>query len=102
MSEKITPYDPAEYLDSEESVAAFMEDAFASGDAGFIAHALGVVARARGMTEIARESGLTREHLYKSFSENGNPTLKTLLALLNALKITVHCSPASVQSPATV
>jgi probable addiction module antidote protein len=64
-----------------------MTEALASGDTGYIAHALGVVARARGMAQIAAETGLSREQLYRSFSENGNPTLKTTLAVMKALGI---------------
>jgi probable addiction module antidote protein len=85
MSVHLTPYDPAEDLSSEEAIAIFMDEAFASEDAGYIAHALGVVARAKGMTQIAHETGLSREQLYRSFSANGNPTLKTTLAVMKAL-----------------
>jgi probable addiction module antidote protein len=87
MAEKLTTFDPAEGLTSNESIAAFMAEAFASEDAGYIAHALGVVARAKGMTQIANETGLSREQLYRSFSENGNPTLKTTIAVMKALGI---------------
>ena len=55
MGEKLTTYDPAEDLLSDEAIAVFMEEAFKTGDAGYLAHALGVVARAKGMTEIAKE-----------------------------------------------
>jgi probable addiction module antidote protein len=85
MAEKLTPYDPAEDLTSDTSVAIFMAEAFETEDAGYIAHALGVVARAKGMTQIANETGLSREQLYRSFSENGNPTLKTTIAVMKAL-----------------
>lgn len=87
MTEKLTPFDPAEGLTSDEAIAAFMADAFESNDAGYIAHALGVVARAKGMAQIAGQTGLSREQLYRSFSENGNPTLKTTLAVMKALGI---------------
>ncbi len=85
MSEQLTNYDPAEDLTSHEAVASFMAEAFESNDAAYIAHALGVVARAKGMAQIAGETGLSREQLYRSFSENGNPTLKTTLAVMKAL-----------------
>lgn len=62
-----------------------MSEALSTNDAGYIAHALGVVARAKGMTRVAKATGLSREQLYRSFSEEGNPTLKTTLALLSAL-----------------
>ncbi len=87
MAEKLTTYDPAEDLTSDEAIAVFMAEAFETGDAAYIAHALGVVARAKGMADIAKETGLSREQLYRSFSENGNPTLKTTLAVMKALGI---------------
>ena len=85
MTEKLTPYDPAEELVSDTAIATFMAEAFETEDAGYIAHALGVVARAKGMSEIARDTGLSREQLYRSFSAKGNPTLKTTLAVMKAL-----------------
>ena len=85
VSEKLSSYDPAEDLGSAEAIASFMAQVFETNDAAYIAHALGVVARAKGMTQIAGETGLSREQLYRSFSENGNPTLKTTLAVMNAL-----------------
>lgn len=87
MTSKLTPYDPAEDLASDDAIAVFMAEAFATEDARYIAHALGVVARAKGMTQIARETGLSREQLYRSFGENGNPTLKTTIAVMKALGI---------------
>ena len=94
MAEKLTTFDPAELLTSDEAAAAFMADAFESGDTGYIAHALGVVARARGMSEIAKETGLSREQLYRSFSDRGNPTLKTTLAVMRALGIELTAKAA--------
>ena len=87
MAEKLTTYDPAEDLTSDEAIAIFMVEAFQTNDAGYIAHALGVAARAKGMAQIAGKTGLSREQLYRSFSENGNPTLKTTLAVMKALGI---------------
>ena len=87
MGEKLTTFDPAEDLGSDEAIALFMDEAFRTGDVGYIAHALGVVARAKGMTQIATETGLSREQLYRSFSETGNPTLKTTLAVMKALGV---------------
>lgn len=87
MAEKLTPYDPAEDLSSDEAIAIFMAEAFQTNDAGYIAHALGVVARAKGMAQIASQTGLSREQLYRSFSEHGNPTLKTTLAVMKAMGI---------------
>ncbi|HEV7158066.1 MAG TPA: addiction module antidote protein [Caulobacteraceae bacterium] len=97
MGEKLTPFDPAEGLMSDEAIAAFMEEAFKTEDAGYIAHAVGVVARAKGMTQIANETGLSREQLYRSFSEAGNPTLKTTLAVMKALGISLTATPAKAR-----
>ncbi len=85
MDEPLYDYDPAAALDSPEAIEMFMVDAFETGDAAYIAKALGVVARAKGMTQIACETGLSREQLYRSFSERGNPTLKTTLVVMRAL-----------------
>jgi len=87
MAEKLTTYDPAAALVDSEQMAFFMADALETGDAAYIAKALGVVARAKGMTQIAKDTGLSREQLYRSFSETGNPTLKTTLAVMRALGI---------------
>jgi probable addiction module antidote protein len=96
MAKKPKVFDPAAYLDSDEAIATFVAEAFETNDAGYIAHAIGVVARAKGMTQIAGETGLSREQLYRSFSENGNPTLKTTLAVMNALGVKLA---AKVQVP---
>jgi probable addiction module antidote protein len=87
MAENLTSYDPAEDLVSDTAIATFMAEAFETEDAGYIAHALGVVARAKGMAQIATQTGLSREQLYRSFSANGNPTLKTTIAVMKALGI---------------
>ncbi|MDP9770020.1 putative addiction module antidote protein [Kosakonia cowanii] len=84
---KLTPYDPAAALVNDEAIALFMADALETGDAAHIARALGVIARAKGMSDIAAETGLSREQLYRSFSEKGNPTLKTTLSVMKALGI---------------
>jgi probable addiction module antidote protein len=87
MAERLTNYDPAEDLGSDDAIAVFMAEAFQTNDATYIAHALGVVARAKGMAQIAGQTGLSREQLYRSFSEKGNPTLKTTLAVMKALGV---------------
>jgi probable addiction module antidote protein len=87
MTEKLTPFDHAEGLDSEEAIAGYMAGAFETGDAGFVAYALEVVTHAKGMTQIAKETGLSREQLYRSFSENGNPALKSTLAVMKSLGV---------------
>jgi probable addiction module antidote protein len=83
--EKITDFDLADMLKTDVAIEAFLADAFETGDARHIASALGVVARAKGMSRIARETGLAREQLYKSLSEAGNPTLETTLAVMKAV-----------------
>lgn len=93
MKELIYDYDPAAALENQEAIAIFMADAFETGDATYIAKALGVVARAKGMTEIANQTGLSREQLYRSFSEQGNPTLKTTLAVMKAVGIDITAKP---------
>ena len=95
MTGKLTPYDPAEDLSSDQAVADFMAGAFETNDPGFIAHALGVVARAKGMTQIASQTGLSREQLYRSFSADGNPTLRTTLAVMKALGTALSAKPAA-------
>ncbi len=86
---KTEPFDAARYLTSPEAQAELLNDALASGDAAYVAQALGVIARARGMTEVAREAGVTREALYKALSENGDPRLTTLLGVTRALGVTL-------------
>jgi len=98
MGEKLTTYDPAEDLQSDEAIAVFMGEAFRTEDAGYIAHALGVVARAKGMTQIANETGLSREQLYRSFSASGNPTLKTTIAVMKALGIELTAKPTTKEN----
>lgn len=85
MTLQVFPFDPANYLETEEDILYFLEAAMEGNDAKHIASTLGDVARSKGMTEIARKSGLGRQALYNALSENGNPTLETLIAVLNAL-----------------
>ena len=93
MRENILPYDPADALESEETIEVFLNDALESGDVGYIAHAIGIVARARGMSRVAEETGLAREALYRSFSEEGNPSLKSTLAVLKSLGLGLAARP---------
>lgn len=87
--EQTKPFDPARYLTSHEAQQELLSDAFASGNAAYIADALGTIARARGMTEVARTAGVTREALYKALSEDGDPRLTTLLGVARALGVTL-------------
>lgn len=82
---KTRPFDPAKYLGTPEAIAAYLDDAFESGDAKVIADALGVVARASGMAQVAKSAGLGRESLYKALSADGNPELATVVKVLGAL-----------------
>ncbi len=84
---KLSKYDIADYLDDddEEVVTAYLDLAFESGDISRIAAALGNVARAKGMTKIAKATGLSREQLYKSLSAEGRPELATVLKVMTAL-----------------
>lgn len=93
MTDKLTSYDPANALVDEEEIAFFIADAFETGDASYIANALGVVARAKGMTDIATQTGLSKEQLSYSFSESGNLTLKNTLAVMRAIGLDITTKP---------
>lgn len=82
---KVRPFDPAEHLQTEEDILYYLEAAMEGNDPKHIASALGDVARSKGMSEIARKAKVGRQALYSSLSENGNPTLETLVGVLNAL-----------------
>lgn len=89
MTLKTTLWDPSEYLDSPASIAAYLEAAFEDGDPALIAAALGDIARAMGMTQLASRAGVTREALYKALSATGDPRLSTFLGVMKALGITL-------------
>lgn len=89
-----TPFDPAELLDSAEAQAEYLSLAMQDGDVAEVAHALGVVARARGMSNVARDAGLGRESLYKALSETGNPELGTVLKVLQGMGLRLAVHPA--------
>ncbi|PJX20085.1 putative addiction module antidote protein (plasmid) [Advenella sp. S44] len=95
MAEKFTKFDPAALLETDDDIAVFMADALETGDSGYIAKALGVIARAKGMAQIAEETGLSRQQLYRSFSDQGNPTLKTTLAVMKALGVQLTAKHAA-------
>ncbi len=82
---KTIPWDSGAYLRTDEDVADYLEAVFEDGDPALVAHALGIVARAKGMTKIARAAGLGRESLYRALSRDGNPELATVLKVLRAL-----------------
>ncbi len=82
---KTLPWDAADYLKTDESIAEYLEAALADGDPALIAAALGDIARAKGMTQVARDAGLGRESLYKALSADGNPEFATVLKVIHAL-----------------
>ncbi len=90
---KTRPYDAAEYLETEEDMAAYLQAALEEGDPALVIHALGNIARARGMSQIARQTGLGRESLYKAFSPEGNPEFATVLKVVQALGIRLNAEP---------
>jgi len=89
MALKTRPFDAAEYLEDDQAIAEYLEEAMKiateDSDPSFLAHALGTVARARGMSQIAKEAGLSRESLYKALGSEGNPEFGTVLRVLQAL-----------------
>jgi probable addiction module antidote protein len=89
-------WDAAEYLKTETDVAEYLAAAFETGDAGDVTHALATIARSRGMSEIAKTAGLARGSLYKAIGEGANPTLSTLLSLMDALNVTLSVKPKAV------
>jgi len=97
MPIKTTPFDPAEYLTSPEGQAELLNDALSTGDATYIRNALGVVARARGMSEVARGAGVTREALYKAFGAKGDPKLSTLLGVLKTMDFELSARTATAK-----
>ncbi len=89
------PWDAAENLQSEADMVAYLEVAFEDGDPSLIAAALGDIARARGMTQVARDAGLRRESLYKALSAEGHPEFATIMKVLGALGLRLHASVAA-------
>ncbi|WP_295143851.1 addiction module antidote protein [uncultured Reyranella sp.] len=102
MATKTVPFDAARYIDSAEAQAELLTDALESGDAGYIANALGVIARARGMAEVARGAGVTREALYKTLSPTGDPKLTTLLGVIRSLGFSLAVQPPARRARKTV
>ena len=94
------PWDATDHLKTPEDMAAYLEAALGEGDGAVIAMALGTIARAKGMTQVARDAGLGRESLYKSLSADGNPEFATVLKVIDALGLKLHASPASDEKAA--
>jgi probable addiction module antidote protein len=98
MALKLTKWDSAEYLQTKEDIALYFDACLeeAGDDVGFIAKALGNIARAYGMTQLGNETGLGRDSLYKALSEGGNPSFATILKVTRALGLKFHVEVASV------
>ncbi|MBI4997886.1 MAG: putative addiction module antidote protein [Rhodocyclales bacterium] len=96
MTLMLRRWDSAEHLKSDEDMALYLEACLAEAgdDAAFIAKALGNIARAKGMTKLAQDTGLGRESLYKALSGEGNPSFATILKVVNALGVRLHAAPA--------
>ena len=95
MALKTKPFDPSKYLDDDAAVALYLDEALATNDGGVVAACLGDVARARGMTQLAKDAGLTRASLYKALSADGNPELSTVLRVLQALRLKLTAVPST-------
>jgi probable addiction module antidote protein len=95
MAVKISRYDSAEYLKSDEDIQAYLDAVLEEGgdDPAYIIHALGIIARAKNMSQLARDSGLSREGLYKALSVDGNPTFVTVSRIANALGLQLKIEP---------
>jgi len=95
MAEKFSHFDSADYLETSEDIALYLEACMEEGgdDPAFIAHALGVVARARNMSQLARDTGMSREGLYKALSGEGNPSFDTVLKVARAMGLRLSFQP---------
>jgi len=96
MAIKLRKWDSAEHLETDEDMAQYLEACLeeAGDNAAFIAKALGTIARAKGMTQLARATGMGRESLYKALSGEGNPSFATILKVVHALGVSLHAAPA--------
>lgn len=97
-----TAYDASEFLGASEAQAELLNDALASGNPAYVAHALGVIARAIGMSDIARRTGIKRQSLYAALDDEGNPTLETFFSVLQALGIVLRAEGAATAAGAAV
>jgi probable addiction module antidote protein len=95
MALKTKVFDPAEYLKTEEAIIAYLDESMRDNDPAHIARALGDVARSEGMTEISKRTGLGRQALYKALSEQGNPTLETVTAIIQSLGLRLSVERAA-------
>jgi len=93
MAIKTKPWDASEHLDSEEMIFAYMNAALEDGDPALVAAALGDIARARGMTQIAKAAGVSRESLYKALRVGGNPEFATIMKVMRAMGLHMTIEP---------
>ncbi len=96
MAEKLSDFDITTYLKSDEDIAEYLAAAFETGEVRDVTHALATIARAKGMTEIAKTAGLARGTLYKAVGDEANPTLSTLLLVMDAFNVTLTARPKLV------
>ena len=94
MATKTKAWDPVEHFSSDKDMAAYLEAALEDGDPAVVTAALGDIARAKGMTEVAQKAGLGRESLYKALSTQGNPEFSTVLRVVKALGLRLHAHTA--------
>ncbi|MBS7699165.1 MAG: putative addiction module antidote protein [Chelatococcus sp.] len=94
MALETTRWDSSEHLDSEEAIVAYMDAVLEEGDPALVTAALGQIAKARGMTQIARETGLSRESLYRALSAEGRPEFATVMKVMQALGLRLSASPS--------
>lgn len=99
MTLETFPLDLAEYATDPETQTYMLEQAMASGDPAYLSNTLGIIARARGMTETAAKAGVTREALYKALSTKGDPKLSTLLGVFRALGLRMRLEPIDPPQP---
>jgi len=100
METKIKRFDASKHFETPEAQARLVDDALSTGNAAYIAKAIGVVARARGMSKLAEETGLSRQALYSALSENGNPSLDTVMKVIHALGIELHAGAVQQEAAA--
>lgn len=94
MAIKLKKWDSAKYLKTDEDIVHYLEACLEEDDPALIPHALGVIARAKGMSQLARDTGMGRESLYKALSRDGNPSFITVMKVMKALGVQLHAHPA--------
>ena len=93
MNNELIPFDITEYLDSEEAMAEYLSQVLEDGDNEEFLRAVGHIAKAKGMTQIAKDTGLGRESLYKAFRPDAKPRFDTVMKVINALKLQLNATP---------